>query len=125
MSLIDSPSSHYGSFATWLRDNPDTQLPANVAELCRLSGCTSNSVRQYLRRRRRHLEARLNDLPPLRMKLLDVDGQWLRTAEAGHYTFHLDFFASSFQILFPTPGRIVAVRDIEKFLQAASGHKET
>ena len=47
------PPFHYGCLASWLRANPGVRLPRSPLEVSKITGCSLNSVKSYVYRRRR------------------------------------------------------------------------
>lgn len=51
----EHPPYHFGCLAQWLRDNPGKGLPRSPSAIARITGCSVDSVKSYLYRRRRAL----------------------------------------------------------------------
>lgn len=48
---IKAVVSHHGCLPRWIEANPGIRLPRSVREISKLTGCSEESVRAYLRRR--------------------------------------------------------------------------
>lgn len=73
----DYPRRQFSCLAEWIRDHPSTPLPIAPAKIVALTGCTIDSVKSYLKRRRHELDDWVRGLPDLRL----VKGVSLLTTE--------------------------------------------
>jgi transposase len=51
------PKSMHGSFAMWLRRNPDVKLPKDLSKIAKMSGCSKDSIKCFLSRLRKRGES--------------------------------------------------------------------
>lgn len=63
------PPFHYGCLAKWLRANPGVKLPRSPSAIADLTGCSLDSVKSYIYRRRKHEEAQSSIMARLRKEL--------------------------------------------------------
>lgn len=73
----DYTRRHFSCLAEWVRDHPSTPLPIAPTRIATLTGCSIDSVKSYLKRRRHELTTWVKGLPDLRL----VKGVSLLTTE--------------------------------------------
>jgi hypothetical protein len=64
------PRKHYSALVNWVREHPETDLPRSVPEISKLTGCSPDLVRAYLRRRREKVLDFVEEMPNLAEKSL-------------------------------------------------------
>ena len=74
----------YSAFAKWLRRNPGAKLPRKPSEIAKLTNCTIDSVKSYLKRRKKAaelMEQALPDLTDVKLVLRTLQGIYVRTRD--------------------------------------------
>ena len=53
---------HFGCLSNWIRNNPKEILPTSPAEISEITGCSIDSIKSYLWRRRADLKKKVEKL---------------------------------------------------------------
>ena len=59
-------SKHYGCIIKWIRQYPEIKFPRSIKGIAELTGCTQDSVKTYLYRKRKAVKTKVHKLPDLR-----------------------------------------------------------
>jgi len=95
-------SRREGCFAKWLKKNPGIKLPANMKEIAKITGCTYDSVKSYLRYRKEAIKEVLKNLPDIReidATLVDTLGFYVSTKAVKHYRYRINKFSCDVYII--------------------------
>jgi hypothetical protein len=80
----------------WRRDNPHKKLPRNMEKIAEVTGIPFGTIRSYMRRRRRRMQAWLQGLGDLRTLkdtvLIDVTGRHVPCELVDSYTLTVDYY---------------------------------
>lgn len=120
-------SRREGCFVKWLKENPGIKLPPNAKEISKITGCTYDAVRCYLRRRRAVVKDLIKTLPDIREiegKLKDTLGYFVDTKLIKDYQYRINKFSCDVYIIAEledgtfTEIHIDNVKDFRKQLEA-------
>lgn len=95
-------SRREGCFAKWLKHNPGVKLPPNVRKISEITGCSYDSVKSYLRRRRNVVKELVGSLPDIREipgKLEDTLGYFVDTKNIKNYKYRINKYSCDVFIL--------------------------
>jgi hypothetical protein len=84
---------HYGGLIKWVREHRGVALPCSAKGIHELTGCSEDSIKSYLRRKRSALKKYLKTLPDLKQSALrfkTANGVFVPFRVVKHYTisFH-------------------------------------
>ena len=123
--IAHSKHRAWGTFPEWLQAHKGkVKLPRSIAELSRVSGCSYDSIRCYLYRRRKVTKELIATLPDLRhlpdLVLEDSSGKQIRSHDILNYRYALDKYTMSVTIFITMPSRTVIRCEIEDLKQFAA-----
>lgn len=90
---VEEGGKHFSAFANWLRKHPQTALPRSISAISKITGFSKDTIKSYLRRRRRRVQKFVESLPPLGEKnrlLLDIEGRRIPTRGMDWYILSID-----------------------------------
>jgi hypothetical protein len=84
---------HHSALIDWIKENPEIELPRSVPEISALTGCSTDVVKSYLKRRRERVLDYVETLPNLLEKsllLYDTKGNPIPTKAFEWYIRSVD-----------------------------------
>lgn len=109
---------HFSCLAKWLREHKGERLPANVAKISRITGCSKSSVASYLYRRRKLIEEEankiINDLYSKGVIVYDFYERKISLKGVSTWKVYVDRFTSRVTVIFrlKAPGKVCFLFDI-------------
>lgn len=95
------PKSKYNCMIKWLAANPEVIFPRSPSKISRLTGCTVDSVKSYLYRRRKSIQRSVKSLPDLRKRkifLTERSGLFVPTDALLCYDIYVDLYTGKLKI---------------------------
>lgn len=87
------PVKHHSALVKWVKENPDVELPRSITQISELTGCSVDTVKSYLKRRREDVLEYVENLPNLaeeKLLLYDVKGRPIPTQAISWYIRSVD-----------------------------------
>jgi hypothetical protein len=95
-------SRREGCLVKWLKENPGAKLPARMTEIAKVTGCSYDAVKSYIRRRRQAVKDLLSTLPDIREiegSFEDTLGYFVSTDSIKDYKYRINKFSCDVYIV--------------------------